>query len=196
MAIEQINILKDLDFTKQLTFAFLTCKRVYPNYVYFTEKFNFGDVNIISESIDLIYHSIFNPKRIDKQKIENILNSIYVNTPNTNDFTSFYATITMYSCGVVYESVNLLRKTDTDRILRAISTMITDAIDCFIQERDDMDYSEENFEQKIFNDSLMQTELGIQKGIISYLEKVDHIEQSDINTLLQLQEIKKSSLII
>ena len=38
MAIEEINKLKDFDFTKQAAFAYLTCERLYPNYTYFSDN--------------------------------------------------------------------------------------------------------------------------------------------------------------
>ena len=188
MAIEELDKLKELDFSKQLTFAYLTCERVFPNYVYFFNNYNFGNPVILREAIDFIYHSIFQDSDIDKQKVEYFLTMIFKNTPNTNDFATFYATIAMYSGGVIYESINLLKKTDADKILTDIATMSTDAIDCFIQIRDDMDYDDEGFEEKILNDTIMQTEITLQKGIISYLSKVGMIETSDIDTLTQLQQ--------
>jgi uncharacterized protein YjaG (DUF416 family) len=36
MTIKEIDKLKDLDFEKQVTFTYLTCERLYPNYVYFS----------------------------------------------------------------------------------------------------------------------------------------------------------------
>ena len=194
MAIEEVNRLKELDFNKQLAFAYLTCERVFPNYVYFAKTYKFGNQSVLRDAIDFIYDSIFRQDDIDKQKIEHFLTTIYQNTPSTNDFATFYATIAMYSGGVVYESINLLKKTGTDKILIDIATMSTDAIDCFIQERDDLDYKDGDLEKKILTDSLMQTEIELQKGIISYLSKIDKIEPSDINTLIQFQENKRSIL--
>jgi hypothetical protein len=82
----------------------------------------------------------------------------------------------MYSSGVIYESVNLLKGLDTSRILDDISTMSTDAVDLFIHERDDMDYDEPYFEEKILRDPLMKQEVSIQKGSIKFLSKVNSPE--------------------
>jgi len=35
MSIEAVDKLQELDFTKQTAFNYLTCERLYPNYVYF-----------------------------------------------------------------------------------------------------------------------------------------------------------------
>jgi hypothetical protein len=98
----------------------------------------------------------------------------------------------MYSGGVIYESLNLTKKTDADRILTEISTMATDAIDCFIQVRDDMEYGEDGFEEKILSDPLMLNEVDIQKGIISFLYQRDNVDVEDILTLLHLQNNNKT----
>jgi uncharacterized protein YjaG (DUF416 family) len=193
MAIEEINLLKNLDFNKQLTFAYLTCERVYPNYVYFTQKFNFGNSDILREAINFIYEVIFDNTDIDIEKVNDLLASVFQNIPATNDYPTFDATIAMYSGGVIHESLNLLKNINNSQLLIDIATLSTDAVDCFIQERDDMDYDEPNFEEIILNDTLMQKEITIQKGIISYLSKINKVEQTDINTLIQLQG-KKSSL--
>jgi len=180
--------LEEMNFNKQLVFAYLTCERFFPNCVYFSGNFSFGNPNILREAIDLVYNSIFQEASFDKQNIEQYLQIIYQNIPNTNDFSTFYATIAMYSGGIIYESVNLLKKTEIEKKLTDIVTMSTDAIDCFIQVRDDMDFEDESFEEKILNHPLMQTERFLQNGIISYLNKIDTITLSDVNTLLQLQE--------
>jgi uncharacterized protein YjaG (DUF416 family) len=195
MPVKEINKLKKLDFQKQLVFAYLSCERFYPNYSFFSNNYNFGDPTLLRSAIDFLYDSILK-NIVDKQKVENLLQATNINAPKPDDFATFYASIAMYSAGVVYESVNLLKLTDIPRILNDISTMCTDAVDLFIQERDNMDYDEDDFEAKILNDSLMQTEVSIQNGSIEYLQKIDHPNESDINTLLQLQKKGTGNLII
>ena len=195
MPVKEINQLKKLDFQKQLVFSYLSCERFYPNYLFFSTNYNFGDPAILRSAIDFLHDSIFN-KITNNQKMESLLQATNVNAPRPDDFATFYASIAMYSAGIVYESISLLKLTDIPRILNDISTMCTDAIDLFIQERDNMDYDEDDFEAKILNDSLMQTELSIQKGSIAYLQKIDQLNASDINTLLQLQKNGTGTLII
>lgn len=194
MPIKEIEQLKEMDFKKQLAFAYLCCERVYPNYFHFSHKYNFGDLGILRVAVDFLHESIFNSIP-DSKRIDTFLQAAEVNAPRPDNFDTFYASIAMYSAGVIYESINLLKQTDISRILNDISTMCTDAVDLFIQERDDMDYDEDDFEAKILNDSLMQTELSIQKGSIVYLQKIDQLNEADINTLLQLQKEGTGTLI-
>ena len=191
MGVTEINKLRELDFNKQLAFAFLTCERFYPNYFYFSQNYNFGDPFILREAIDFVYGSIFQPINLNQQKLDHLLSAVFNNIPDTNNFTTFYATIAMYSGGIIYESTNLVKHSDIDRILHEISTMAIDAVDCFIQVRDDMNYDDENFEEKILNDPLMRSEIAIQKGVIDFLIQSKDIDLKDIETLLRLQESNK-----
>lgn len=195
MLLKEINQLKKLDFQKQLVFSYLSCERFYPNYLFFSNNFNFGDPATLRSAIDFLRHNIFN-KTTEQQQIENLLRATHVNTPRPDDFATFYASIAMYSAGIIYESLNLLKLADISRILNDISTMCTDAIDLFIQVRDNMDYDDDGFESNILNNILMQTEISIQKGCIRYLQKIDHLNESDINTLLLLQTNGTGTLII
>lgn len=194
MAIKETAQLKKLAFQKQIAFAYLTCERVYPHCVYFSNNYNFGDLGILRSAIDFVYSALFSS--VDSQKIDDLLKQVDSNIPYPEKFTTFYASIAMYSSGVIYESVNLLKRTDVPRILDDLSTLCTDAVDLFIQVRDEIDYEEPDFETKILNDTLMQRELSIQKGIISYLSKVGPLTSSDIDTLLQLQQEGTGTLIL
>lgn len=186
MAIQELNILSSLDFKKQVTFAYLASERAFPNYNYFVQNFQFGDVNIMRNAIDFVQDSIFKAS-FDSNKIEYFLSETFNKTPHTNDFTTFYATTAMYSGGIIYESVNLLKNKNNSKILLDISTMSIDIVDSFIQERDDMQFEDQDFEKKIARDPLMQSEIKRQKGIISFLAEIGKIDHADIETLRQLQ---------
>lgn len=188
MAISEIDKLKKMSFSKQITFCYLASERFFPNYLYFSKEHKFGDVDLLRKAIDLVHESIFFQHGIvTLDKVDNLMSLLNPNVVATNDFPNFDGTIAMYSSIIVCESVNILKGDEVDRILSDISTIATDAIDCFIQTRDDMHYGDPQFEEHIINDPVMQAEIGIQKGIISYMEKIKSLDESDIETLLELQ---------
>lgn len=193
MTKEDLHILNSLETSHKFTFAYLTCKRFFPNYAHFCTNNNFGDINILTSAIDFLHNSIFQPNEIESTKIEYFLAEVYNNIPSTNEFPTAYGTIAMYSGVIVYESINLLK---TGTSLLNISTTAINIVDCFIQEKNDMDYSEPDFEKKIQENILMQTELKIQKGIISYLSRISHIEHADLDILIELQKNETVPLII
>jgi hypothetical protein len=68
------------------------------------------------------------------------------------------------------EEIKLLKKLDYNK-----------QVDMYVHERDVLNYNTDPlFEDKILNDPLMQRELSIQKGIISYLFKTEALEELDI----------------
>jgi uncharacterized protein YjaG (DUF416 family) len=69
MGIENISDLEKLDYSKQLVFAYLTCERLYPNYVYFSNNFHFGDKKILRSAIDFIANALLINNFSDDKKI-------------------------------------------------------------------------------------------------------------------------------
>lgn len=193
MAISEINKLKEVDFTKQLAFAYLTCERLYPNYVYFSKKYEFGNPDILRTSIDFLHSNLFDNKA-DKTKINSLIKDVDKNIPEPADYDTILASSALDASTVIIESLNFLIDKQTSR-LDDISTMAIDTADMYIQDVENLDYNtDKHFQQKIDTHPLMIKEISIQKGIIAYLFKIKNIEPPDISTLLQLQEKNKGSL--
>lgn len=193
MAIEEVNKLKGLDFTKQLSFAYLTCERLYPNYVYFSKNYGFGNSTKLREAIDFLYNSIFDTK-VDTKKASSLIVTVESLTPQPANYDTVLASSGLDACGVIFEALNFLIDRQASR-LDSISTMATDTADMYIQEKEALEFNtDKNFQQKIDTHPLMIKEISIQKGIISYLSNISTIDHSDIDTLIQLQENNKGSL--
>lgn len=193
MAVAEINKLKELDFTKQLAFAYLTCERLYPNYVYFSKKYEFGNPGILRIAIDFLYSKLFD-KMTDKVKINSIIKKVDKNMPEPAHYDTILASSALDASAAIIESLNFLVDKQTSR-LDDISTMATDTADMYIQDVENLDYNtDKHFQQKIDTHPLMIKEISMQKGIISYLAKIKNIEPLDISTLLQLEENNRGSL--
>lgn len=190
MAREEVGKLKELDFIRQLTFAYLTCERLYPNYVYFSDNYGFGSPDVLRDAIDYLFSNLFDNKS-DVPKIYALIKNVDKNTPEPGNFDTGLASAALDACGVVYESLNFLIDKQLSR-LETISTMATDTVDMFIQDIENLDFnSDKNFQQKIENHPLMKKEIAIQFGIITFLSNSTSIKPEDIETLLQLQENDK-----
>lgn len=190
MAIEEVGKLKNLDFIRQLTFAYLTCERLYPNYVYFSDNYRFGSPDVLRDAIDYLYINLFNSKP-DKTKIYSLITNLDKNTPEPGNFETELASAALDACGVVYESLNFLLDKQPSR-LDSISIMATDTVDMYIQDKDELDFNADKyFQKKIETHPLMKKEIAIQSGIITFLSNSTKINLEDIHTLLQLQENQK-----
>lgn len=193
MAIEEINKLKELGFTKQLAFAYLTCERLYPNYVYFSNNYNFGDSGILRTAIDYLYDNLFenNP---DKNKVNSLIKKVDKNTPDTEDFATIFVSSALDACTCILDSLTFLLNKDFSKI-EYISSYGFDTVDMYVREVENIEAADKNFIQKVSEHILMKRELSIQQGIIAFLSNTISPDYGDIETLLQFQENnKKGSL--
>ena len=194
MVIEEINKLKELDVSKQLAFAYLTCERLFPNYVYFSQNYGFGNPAILRKAMDFVYYAIFQKNEISKSKL--LIKEVHKNTPDTENYATNFVSSALDACTAIEESLNFLIDRQFERI-ESISTFATDTVDMYIQEIDNLDYNSDSaFQQKIDDHFLMKKEIRIQKGIIDFLVKINSttLDSADIQTLLNLQKKNKSNL--
>jgi len=192
MSIEEVDKLKELDFTKQAAFNYLTCERLYPNYVYFSHNFSFGNPDALRLAIDYLYFNIFNNSP-DKNKIKILTKEVDKNTPDTEDFTTSFVSSALDACTAVIESLDFLIDKEFSRI-KHISSYAIDTVDMHIQEIESLDFNKDkDFQQKIDSHPLMQKEFAIQSGIVSFLSNSHTFDFGDLQTLLHLQENNKKS---
>ena len=158
MDLIQIDTLKKLGFKKQLIFAYLTCERLYRNYLYFSEHFGFGNPTQLRQAIDFLRENLIS-QNFNRKQTESLITSIDEITPLPQDYDTILASSAMDACGVVYESLNFLLDAIPSR-LSDISTFATDTVDMFIQEEDHLDFNTDKlFFEKIQNHPLMQREV-------------------------------------
>jgi len=192
MPIEELNKLQTLDIAKQVVFAYLTCERLFNNYAYFSNNFDFGEPSALREAIDFLYLNIFE-KNPDKNKINLLIKEVEKNTPDTEDFNTIFVSSALDACSALYHSLLFLIDKDFANI-SYISTAATDSVDMYIQEIDGLDFNaDKNFQQKIDNHSLMRKEVAIQQGIINFLCNSRTFDYGDVQVLLDLQENNKKS---
>lgn len=193
MAISELNQLKSLDFNKQLAFAYLTCERLYPNYIYFSKHYKFGDPKLLRQALDLIDKNLLG-NNVDKTEIISFAAKIEENTPQPADYDTILASSALDACAATIEALHFLVDKQFSHI-DTISTQATDTVDMYIYDQNNLDCNtDKNYQEKIYSNPLMIKEIATQKGIISYLAKIDSIQNSDITTLISLQENNKGNL--
>lgn len=187
MTISLIAQIKNLDFNKQLIVAYLTCERLYPNYVYFSNKFEFGNSSKLRSAIDYIYEHLFvNDFNVVKIKI--LIASVEKNTPEPGEFETILASSALDAGVSIIETLESMIVKDRDR-LSDVSKSAVETVYMYIQEIENLDYqNDEEFDIKMDNHPLMKKEVQIQQGIITYLFNSSKINYDDVNTLLQLQD--------
>jgi uncharacterized protein YjaG (DUF416 family) len=192
MRIKELDKLKECDFHKQAAFAYLTCERLYPNYVYFSQNYDFGDPAVLREALDYIYNHLFEQDP-DKNKIGAIIQKVEENTPDTEDFSAIFVSSALDACTSILDSLDFLIDKDFSKI-QSISAYGTDTIEMYIQEIEKLDFNtDKDFQKKINNHPLMKREVAIQTGIISFLNNKT-LDYGDIQALFDQQNEKRGSL--
>lgn len=173
-----------VEFRKKLIFGYLTCQRLFPNYVYFSTRYNFGNPEIIRGYLTDIRKIIVSGTgdiefKGHEKNIENVM-------PTPHEFESVLASSALDACAGIIELISFIQDKDISRI-ESISTLAKDSVDMYIQEKENLDISSPDFEAKIANHYLMKREIDIQKGILDFLSRFENINEEDLITLEKLQ---------
>ncbi|MBN9297993.1 MAG: DUF416 family protein [Filimonas sp.] len=191
MDTENLISLKNLSFKKKLTFAYLTCERLFGNYVFFYNNFNFGSPDKLKNAIMFLHDNLFE-NRPEKQNIEKIIKQVEKITPDTEHFSTIYVSSALDACTCSLDSLDALLEMDFSTI-ENISTYGIDTVDMYVREIEEINANDKLADKKVNLHPLMQKEVTIQHGIITFLNNRRDIDYADVETLLQLQDNNKRS---
>jgi uncharacterized protein YjaG (DUF416 family) len=176
--------MQNLAFNRNLVFGYLTSKRLLPNYIYFSNKYSFGDAKVLEDYLGQLRRLIIYPK--EDNYIRGFENAINAATPEPHEFDTVLASSAVDACGSVYEL--LCYATDGDQShIDSIRTFATDSIDMYVQELFDLDMNLPDSETKIASHPLMIREKEIQNHIWQYLTHREAIDEGDLQMLEDLQ---------
>ena len=136
-----------LDYARQLTLAIEVCKKLYFDYVEFSEKNQWGDKDVLLDAITLVEQSANSD--IKQELIDKTLSQLDTITPDMDDFGSDeLASYALNACVAVYNSIEFISDKQAKHIYD-IGICLTDTIDFRVQEQQTLT------EQEIDNSPLM-----------------------------------------
>jgi uncharacterized protein YjaG (DUF416 family) len=136
-----------LDYDRQLTLAIDVCKKLYFDYVDFSEKYQWGDKDVLLDAITLIEQS--KTSDIKQGLIDKTLSRLNTITADMNDFGSDeLGSYALNACVAVYNSIQFIADKQPKHIYD-IGICLTDTIDFKVQEQQTLT------EQEIDNNPLM-----------------------------------------
>lgn len=165
--IDLLNDLNQLQFAHQLAFGYLTCERLYPNYLAFSKNYNFGNPLVLQAAISYIKSGIFNGI-VDGDIIEDHALLVDAELPYPENFPTILASSALDAGTAIHETLLFMLDRNISH-LSSLSIAATDSIDMFVIDRDDLDINDNKICQKVLQDPLMKNEIGIQNDIISIL---------------------------
>lgn len=185
------NKLKVLSTRQQLLFAVLICERLYPNYLYFYKRFEWGNPKVLMDSIDILYQSLFIKDLFSSDEVEQNIKAVDAITPNTEDYSEVFVSFALDACTSVYSALSFMLDGKLDHIAD-VASYARDTVDMFIQVRDDLDTNDIDLETKIATDPLMIQERNRQLSIIDRL----HAIGTDAINNDVIQKLKDKSQVI
>ncbi len=102
----------------QIAFAYRISERLFPNYVQFVENEHFGNVETLQKGLNLLKEIALTEtiNEETEEKIKNLLPEIYASCPDTEDYGNLEATLSLDSCGAVYEALVGILERDSAKI--------------------------------------------------------------------------------
>lgn len=161
--------LMPLSNEKKLLFALLVCEKLYPSYLFFQRRCDWGDSNVLLGAIEVMYQSLFDSSLFGDREIEQYMNSVDMVTPDTEDFLDSSVSLALDACTAVYSSLNFMLDHDIEHIV-AVAVYARDTVYMSIVNRDELDMNLKGMDARVSSDPLMVKEIARQFSVIEELE--------------------------
>ncbi len=192
------NILKSfetLSENKLITFGYFCCEHLFENYIFFSKKYDWGNIGLLSNSLSVIKSHILG-SNYNITNIEKLIESVVKEIPDSTDFSSILCSFAIDASNSILETLSFIKKKEFQSIVD-ISTFCTDTVDMYIQESDDMSYDDPLFEDKIKKNRLMISEINRQIHLLKLLEKADKVDENQFRKLkMTNDETEKINLLV
>lgn len=173
--------LEDLPIKHQAAFAASCAERLLPNYKKFSESEGWGDYGLLRQALDGIWLHLAQNANLN---LKDLIKKCDKVIPDTEDFETIYVSFALDAGNAIVETLLFIQDNEMSRIVD-IASFCRDTVDMYIQELDNMDYSDPSFEQKIASHPLMLKELSKQSEDLVLLRNKVTLDE---HTLLLMQQ--------
>ncbi len=147
-------------------FGILCCERMFPNYVAFTKQHNWGDANLLRQTLDDCWDCLVTGRK--KLGAPGIRRKCEEAAPDTEEFESVLVSPALDAALSVASLVEMSESHNVKCAL-TIATFARDTVDMFVQDLENMDANHPGIEECIRTHSMMQRELDRQQIDIDLL---------------------------
>lgn len=132
LTIQRLNTLKDPK--KQISYCYLVCKRLLPNYSFFSKEVHWGDPSILTDAINMIETFIVDDAT--QFNSTELLLELDKNTPDSDDFSTHYCRYAQNAVNAIYYTLNNLRSVNVEE-LSWVHSLSLDTIYAFVHNTED-----------------------------------------------------------
>jgi uncharacterized protein YjaG (DUF416 family) len=120
-----------LAFERQIDLAVFVCKRLFPDYVAFTNEHHWGNFDLLLDGIGLVEHA--RNGTVNQPEVERLLQEVEMNIPDSDDFGDASGSFGQNASAAVGELLQFLLDRDAEHIYN-IGTYLTDTVDLKVHE--------------------------------------------------------------
>ena len=165
--------LKVLSVKHRIAFAASCCERLLPNYRAFSRMENWGKPEVLSLAVDEIWNSILTLS-LSQSRLKELKTECDKVIPDTEDFSTIYTSAALDAGTAVTTTLDCYL-TGEPRLAAEVASIARDTVDMFVQDHNNMNYSDPGFEQQILNNPLMVAELEKQRSDLTELLRTSEL---------------------
>ena len=166
------QLLNLLSHKAKVLFAALTSERLYPHYVIFEERNNWGDSQLLQEALSVIYQYLIDENLITDEEIKDITTRIELVTPDTEDFDGIVTSFALDACTSLCSTLDFIISRNDDDILD-VATYSRDTVYAFVQEKEQFSTLDPSGDIQTEHDDFMVREKQRQRALLDKLMKAD-----------------------
>lgn len=182
------NQLHALSSEKKIVFALLTVEKLIPNYVHFSQIHQWGDPKILEEIKSYLLDQVITRKVTHHSETIKFLTQIEATTPDTENFDSMLVSFALDACVALISVIKYTKNQDMDTIVD-VAICARDTVDMYIQEKENIDLTNDLIEEIIENDPFMQREKRRQALVIKHLSTINSISMEHLDLLREISPL-------
>ncbi|QIR13829.1 YjaG family protein [Shewanella aestuarii] len=159
--------LKALSLPQKQLFAVALCQRMLPNYQLFSEVCEFGQPQILSTALDLLWQSQYDSKA--KYNVDVHIQRLDENTPDPSDFEAYGAYPAMDAAVAISTLMSAIHAKIEEDIIN-ISKLSSSTVANYIEAISDESLMDEELDEFVFAHPVMQEEKELQGMLLDIIE--------------------------
>ena len=151
---------------QRVAFMAACCERMLPNYETFHLQTGFGNPGVLRRGLDAVWAWIESDAPLEDAT--ELISQVDLLAPSTEEFKSAYTSAALDAANSIAITLEAVGSASEDGVVE-VASLARDTVDLFVQQRDDLDSSGADFENRINQSPLMQSELTAQRETMKEL---------------------------
>lgn len=187
MIFNEDDVVKELNQLSQqhkVVFAASCCERLFPNYVVFSKKVDWGNVTLLRKALDFIWDSISNLD-YDKSIVDKYIRMVGNITPDADDFSDPLVSAALDASCAISLSLQCLQSGSTN-YAADVASLAVDTVDMYLRELLELEFGQlepADLDYKVLTHPFMIREMENQKMDLTFLQNLTLLDPDTIQRI-------------